>query len=319
MFDESVPIDSFFNPNSAPDELRLAAIEWLRKRTFDGELPLTREEILDFRFRGEPFRLQDLTKGIRKPAGWDAALSVTTSFKPKKAYEIYNDNVGPDGLWRYSWEKGGAEVSTNASLLAAYENRLPLIGFVGVGGKPPLYQVVTPIRVLAWEPADEQVVLAPIEYGATKGEQLENGSLIETVFREYLVRETKVRVHQPFFRQVVLRAYEGRCAVCNFGHRELLDAAHIIPDADGGEPRVTNGLSLCKIHHSAYDRRFIGIDGNYVVHVKPALLDETDGPMLEHGLKRMNGCRLMALPRQKTERPDREALVTTFDLFQQSS
>lgn len=314
-----MPTDDFFTPRSDHDELRLSAIQWLRERTFGGELPLSREEILDFRFRGEPFRLQDINKGIRRPAGWGAAISVTTPFKPKKAYDIYNDSVGPDGLWRYSWEKGGAGISTNAGLLSAYQSQLPLIGFVGVGGKPPLYQVVTPIRVLAWEPADEQVVLAPVELGATLGEKLENGSLIENVFREYLVRETKVRVHQPFFRQVVLRAYEGRCAVCNLGHRELLDAAHIIPDADGGEPRVTNGLSLCKIHHTAFDRRFIGIDADYMVHVKPALLDERDGPMLEHGLKRMHGLRLMALPSRRAELPDRDALGTTFDRFLKSS
>lgn len=314
-----MPQDHFFTPRSDHDELRLAAIDWLRERTFDGELPLSREEILDFRFRGEKFRLQDLSKGIRKPAGWGAALSVTTSFKPKKAFEIYNDSVGPDGLWRYSWEQGGAHLPTNAGLLSAYELQLPLIGFVGVGGKPPLYQVVAPIRVLAWEPSDEQVVLAPVELGATLGEKLENASLIENIFREYLVRETKVRLHQPFFRQIVLRAYEGRCAVCNLGYRELLDAAHIVPDADGGEPHVTNGLALCKIHHTAYDRRLIGIDVDYVVHVKQSLLDDKDGPMLEHGLKGMHGLRLMALPSHRKEQPSRAALGTAFDRFLQTS
>ncbi|MGI8867651.1 MAG: HNH endonuclease [Mycobacteriales bacterium] len=50
-------------------------------------------------------------------------------------------------------------------------------------------------------------------------------------------------------------AYETRCAVCRIGHRELLDAAHILPDTHPrGEPVVPNGLALCKIHHAAYDR-----------------------------------------------------------------
>lgn len=204
---------------------------------------------------------------------------------------------------------------TNVGLQVAHQRQLPLIGFVGVGGKPPLYQVVAPIRVLKWEPADQRVVLAPVEHGATLGEKLENGELIGSVLREYLVRETKVRLHQPFFRQVVLRAYAERCAVCNLGHRELLDAAHIVPDADGGEPRVSNGLTLCKIHHTAYDRRLIGIDGDYTVHVRQSLLEENDGPMLEHGLKGMNRRQLMALPARRSERPDREALEYTFARF----
>ena len=55
-------------------------------------------------------------------------------------------------------------------------------------------------------------------------------------------------------------AYHGACAVCSLRHVELLDAAHIIEDKDeNGLPELPNGLSLCKIHHAAYDRRFLGI------------------------------------------------------------
>ena len=87
-----------------------------------------------------------------------------------------------------------------------------------------------------------------------------------------------------------MRAYETRCAVCSLGHRELLDAAHVIPDSDPrGEPIVTNGLALCKIHHAAYDRDIIGIRPDYVVEVHTRLLDEIDGPMLKYGLQGHHG------------------------------
>lgn len=37
-------------------------------------------------------------------------------------------------------------------------------------------------------------------------------------------------------------------------------AAHIIPDREeGGEPPVTNGLALCKLHHTAFDAFFLSI------------------------------------------------------------
>jgi putative restriction endonuclease len=43
-------------------------------------------------------------------------------------------------------------------------------------------------------------------------------------------------------------------------HRELLDAAHIIPDnMPEGKSTIENGLSLCKLHHSAYDAFIIGV------------------------------------------------------------
>jgi len=41
---------------------------------------------------------------------------------------------------------------------------------------------------------------------------------------------------------------------------ELLDAAHITPDTHPeGEPIVSNGLSLCKLHQAAFDRFFFTI------------------------------------------------------------
>ena len=62
-----------------------------------------------------------------------------------------------------------------------------------------------------------------------------------------------MRLHQPVFRAQVLQAY-GACIICRLKHVDLLDAARILSDADGGQPVVTNGLAMCKIHHAAYDR-----------------------------------------------------------------
>jgi len=96
---------------------------------------------------------------------------------------------------------------------------------------------------------------------------------------------------------------------------ELLDAAHIIPDHDeGGDPKVTNGLSLCKIHHAAFDRQFIGITPDYEVEVRADILEEEDGPMLRWGLQEMHGKRLL-LPGRKEERPDRDLLDKRYQLY----
>ena len=62
-------------------------------------------------------------------------------------------------------------------------------------------------------------------------------------------------------------------------------------------------MSLCKVHHAAYDINIVGIDSNYTVHVRQDILSETDGPMLEHGIKEMDKTRLWvpAAPGEKLD------------------
>jgi putative restriction endonuclease len=72
---------------------------------------------------------------------------------------------------------------------------------------------------------------------------------------------------------------------------------------------LPNGLALCKLHHAAYDRSVIGITPDYVVRVSPALLAEDDGPVFEHGLKAVEGQRLVHVPTHVADRPDRDRLA----------
>ena len=67
-------------------------------------------------------------------------------------------------------------------------------------------------------------------------------------------------MHQASFRDAVLSAYGGRCAISHLPEPRLLDAAHIVMDADEqlGQPIVSNGLPLTKIHHAAFDAHLIG-------------------------------------------------------------
>jgi putative restriction endonuclease len=96
---------------------------------------------------------------------------------------------------------------------------------------------------------------------------------------------------QASFRDAVLSAYRGRCAICHLPEPRLLDAAHIIMDADEqfGQPIVSNGLPLTKIHHAAFDAHLIGIDPDFRIHVSDRLLEIHDGPFLELGLKGIVG------------------------------
>ena len=83
----------------------------------------------------------------------------------------------------------------------------------------------------------------------------------------------------PDFREAVLRAYERRCAVCDFDLRIAdtsfgLEAAHIMWHSHGGPDEVPNGLALCTFHHKAFDRGVIGLEpesGEYRVLVSNEL------------------------------------------------
>jgi putative restriction endonuclease len=124
-----------------------------------------------------------------------------------------------------------------------------------------------------------------------------------------------MRLHQRPFRAAVLRAYKTACAVCSFRHSDLLDAAHIHEDAAGGRPVVSNGLTLCKMHHAAYDRRILGITPDYEVRINADVLHEIDGPMLQHGMQGFPGQRLMVLPERRRDQPDRSLLEERFEAF----
>lgn len=141
----------------------------------------------------------------------------------------------------------------------------------------------------------------------------------QKIERRYATVEVKRRLHQDAFRFLVLEAYSERCAICNLPRRELLDAAHIVADRDPrGEPSVPNGLSLCKLHHSAFDANLIGIRPDRIVEVSRILLDETDGPTLEVALKGVDGHSLH-LPRHAAQHPNRDFLDMRYQRFRASA
>jgi putative restriction endonuclease len=71
----------------------------------------------------------------------------------------------------------------------------------------------------------------------------------------------------PDFRRTVLRAYRHECAICGYSLRLEnsdvgLEAAHIMWHEAGGPDMVTNGLSLCVMHHKLFDRGAIGLSAD---------------------------------------------------------
>ena len=78
-------------------------------------------------------------------------------------------------------------------------------------------------------------------------------------------------------------------------------------------------MALCKIHHPAYDARFLGIRPDLVVQIRMDILTEVDGPMLRYGLQGRHGQPLLAVPRRRAERPDPDRLQVAFDAFRSAA
>jgi putative restriction endonuclease len=135
------------------------------------------------------------------------------------------------------------------------------------------------------------------------------------VERRYALREVKQRLHQSSFREALIAAYGGRCALSGLPEPLLLDAAHIVSDTHElmGQPVIQNGLALSKIHHAAFDAHLIGIDPDYRIHVSGRLLSLNDGPQLD-ALKQLNGAAIK-LPTRKRDYPDRNRLAHRFEAF----
>ena len=84
-----------------------------------------------------------------------------------------------------------------------------------------------------------------------------------------------------------------------------------------GQPVITNGLPLTKLHHAAFDQHLIGINPDCRIVVSRQLLDTRDGPTLE-ALKSLDGNMLIA-PRRLKDRPDRERLAKRFEQFEKAN
>lgn len=286
--------------------VREAAIAWLDRRGSD---LVTQAFLTTFEYAGQRLPLMDRQRGIRKPAGMDAALSIRTVFTEPGEAPPYADAEGPDGLIRYKYRGDDPLHPENKALRRAYLDGLPLIWFVGVA--PSQYKPVYPVWIVADEPDRLQFAIA-----VDQGQRLISpGEDLAADTRRYMETLNRVRLHQPLFRARVLAAYESRCALCQLRHVELLDAAHIIPDGQpDGDPVVPNGLAMCKIHHAAYDRNILGVRPDLVIEIRQDILDEIDGPMLRHGLQEMNGL-TVTVPAARRSQPDRGRLEIRYAEF----
>ena len=280
-----------------------------------------------FLFEGERFPLVNPQRGIFKPRQMHFLLSIKTVF-PKPGGKVWYDDqrevhrqiFESEDTVDYAFMGKDPDAADNRWLREAWENRVPVIYFLGVA--PGRYEAMLPTFISGW---DANALKASVAFGLPAQEQLPHqGTLSDLTVgeypqdpleRRYALQLTKRRLHQSSFREAIIHAYAGRCAVSGIPEPMLLDAAHIMPDRDErfGQPVIPNGLPLSKIHHAAFDKHLLGIDPDYRIHLSERLLEKEDGPLLE-SLKRLNGGTIH-LPSRIVDQPDRNRLALRYELF----
>jgi putative restriction endonuclease len=272
-----------------------------------------------FLFEGERIPVINPQRGIFKPQQMRYLLSIKTVF-PKPGARIWYDDQREvhrqifegDETIDYAFMGQDPGAADNRWLREAFENQIPIIYFLGVA--PGRYLAMFPAFISAW---DATALKARITFGLPGKAALAPPE--NALERRYALRAVKQRLHQASFREAVITAYNGRCALSGLPESLLLDAAHIVEDKDErfGQPVVSNGIPLSKIHHAAFDAHLIGIDPDYRLHVSPRLLAQKDGPMLEV-LKRLKGATIH-LPGRIKDHPDRDRLALRFDRFKSAA
>jgi putative restriction endonuclease len=296
--------------------IREAAFAHIRRLNMTKDHLTSNDLASGFEFNGERIPLVNPQRGIFKPRQMKYLLSIRTVFPRPGARVWYDDQrtihrqIYESAEWvDYAFMGTNPDAADNRWLREAMEQRIPLIYFIGIA--PQLFTAVAPVFVGGW---DRETLKAKIGFG-TPNTSTQTIMEDSAPARRYALRAVQQRLHQASFREAVMSAYGGRCALSGLPEPLLLDAAHIIADRDEhfGQPIVPNGIPLSKIHHAAFDSHLIGIDPDYRIHVSDRLLSQNDGPMLE-ALKRLDGGPLH-LPSRDLDCPDRDRLAVRYEQF----
>ena len=313
--------------------IRLAAFRWLEQQVEQRGSSLPRRPTLEQGFplpSSDPDRIAEpeadyhgriVLPGAENRVSMMAANAIFTPAQCTFPLTITSTLGGPHedaydkqaGVLRYNYSEGRVTGEKgNRGLRQLIESKLPLVYFYGLGNGN--YFPFWPAWVVDDKPEESVFYVVFGEMADLEDESYDPG-MAPLNYRNRIARE---RLHQPVFRDRVLRAYEGRCALCRLKQVDLLDAAHIKPYSEEGPSETFNGLSLCSLHHRAYDNNLLGIHPDGVIAVPERILKEKDGPTLKHSLVGLNGEQI-SIPEHRKDRPNRSYLEGRWNLYKETA
>ena len=140
-------------------------------------------------------------------------LSIKTVF-PKPGAKVWYDDQREvhrqifegDETVDYAFMGQNPDAADNRWLREAYENQIPIIYFLGIA--PGRYQAMLPTFISGW---DAKALKARVAFGVPDQDALAPPE--NALERRYALRAVKQRLHQASFREAVITAYNGRCAL----------------------------------------------------------------------------------------------------------
>jgi putative restriction endonuclease len=275
-----------------------AALQWFHRRKGTDVLwpELESDELAGH-------RLVTAAKGIYKPQGWVYALSVRQVLNGP--YPDREPLTRPDGTWLYRYFQENPdpmlrdEQYTNRSLMACQRDRVPVGALLQVAPKPNVrYHVLGLALVARWDAgyfylegfnadgvahtgglATELEALlyeSGLEMSAEEQAFAEQMSTPKAAFdaRRRVLAAIVRRQGQGVFRQQLLLAYEGRCAVTGCDVEAALEAAHIEPYLGPHSNDMANGLLLRADVHTLFDFGYLAVDvATMTICLAPHLMD----------------------------------------------
>jgi putative restriction endonuclease len=119
-----------------------------------------------------------------------------------------------------------------------------------------------------------------------------------------------IRIRQAGFRRAIMQLYNYTCAVCELcivttDGESATDAAHIIPYHELQNDDLRNGVSLCKLHHWAFDQGLISFSNSHRIVVSRELSEQkpTEWMLTKLGKKRIQ------LPKRVQHYPAPDAMA----------
>lgn len=122
--------------------------------------------------------------------------------------------------------------------------------------------------------------------------------------RKIAVSSVRMKIRDNSFKSRVLTSYSNTCAFCGI-QLKLIDAAHIIPVQHDSSDETCNVISLCALHHRAYDRNLVTFNRDYQILINDKQVKKLTEIGLDGGYKNFakNLRAVITLPPTITDRP----------------
>jgi putative restriction endonuclease len=226
-------------------------------------------------------QLANRPKGIFKPADLQFALSVRT--KRGGTGDHYADGEPVpllDGGWALRYHQEGAGLadrdglSANRGLMHCKDSQVP-VGVLqedGSIGRQTQYRVLGLATPVHWE--DDYFYFVSLDAGVSGAAAIQE--LVARVdfeaqgantipgndedARRRVSREIVARQGQSRFRDALVSAYRGRCAITDCEATYVLEAAHLRPYLGPQTNTVNNGLLLRADIHTLLDLRLLAVE-----------------------------------------------------------